>query len=488
MKKIFLLAVVAVLAVIVVRALQFAPPETMASAKAAPSTPAASTWNADELAEGLASAVRFPTVSNADFSLVNRQAFADFQQFLAQRFPLVFSQLKPQRIKDDTLLLTWEGSDASAQPIILLSHQDVVPVIPGTEAEWTYPPFAGVVADGYIWGRGTADDKAGVMGILEAAERALQEGYMPPRKIYFAFGHDEEVGGAGAIAVAELLEARGERLAFLLDEGGIIAKDMIPGLNARVALIGPGEKGYVSLELSARGDGGHSSMPPRHSAAGVIARAVKRLEDHPFPADLGLTVEFFQFLGNELSFFQKVLLANEWLFGPLIEKIMSQIPALNAGMRTTTAVTMLQGSVKDNVLPITASAVVNFRILPGETIATVIDQVKAIIDDEQVSVAEYGFGSNPSQLSSTDSVGFKVLADVIQDVDPAVIVTPRLVVAATDARHFDKVSDASFRFMGVELGPRELKGIHGTDERVSVASYAQAVDIYYRLILRAGEL
>ncbi len=485
MKKIIVLAVVVILVVVSYRALQFRspvtpPPQNEQVEKL--------DWDADYLADGLAQAIRFATVSNQDVELVDRTVFANFHQFLQKRFPLVFSQLKLEQVKDDTLLLSWEGENKDAQAVLFLAHQDVVPVIPGTENDWAYPPYAGVVADGYIWGRGALDDKASLIGILEATERALAEGFVPPRKIYLAFGHDEEVGGTGAIAVAELLAKRGERLAFLLDEGGVIAKDMVPGITAPVALIGPAEKGYVSLKLSAKGDGGHSSMPPKHSAAGVIARAVQRLEENPFPADMDLTIEFFRYLGDELTFLQKALFANNWLFKPLLDVMLSSEPVLNAGIRTTTAVTMLQGSVKDNVLPITASAVVNFRVLPGDSIASVTERVRAIINDERVSISEYGFGSEPSKVANLDSAGFKVLSEVIQAVDPNIIVTPRLVVGATDARHFEGVAENSYRFIGIEIGPEELRGFHGTNERVSVAGYVKAVEIYYRLISRVGSL
>ncbi|MGJ8687819.1 MAG: M20/M25/M40 family metallo-hydrolase, partial [Spongiibacteraceae bacterium] len=353
---------------------------------------------------------------------------------------------------------------------------------------WSYPPYAGTIADGYIWGRGAIDDKASVIGILEAVNRALTKNFTPERTIYLAFGDDEEVGGTGAMAVAALLKERGESLAFLLDEGGIIAKDLVPGMTSRVALLGPGEKGYVSLKLITRRVGGHASMPPANTAAGIIGRAVARLEDQPFPANIDLTVELFRFLGDELPYWQRLLFANSWLFSPLLESVLSKNPSTNAGIRTTTAVTMLQGSVKDNVLPIEASAVVNFRILPGESIASVRAHVAQIIDDDRVTIENYGFASEPSTVAATDSPGFKVLSEVINQVSPDVVIAPRLVVAATDARHFEEVADNSYRFIGVEVGPHELKGIHGTDERVSIQSYAEAVKIYYQLILRSAEL
>jgi len=487
MKRIFgmlLGAVLLLTAVLVIRTLQFAPPQFEAS-----ETLADVDWSEAELAAGLAGALRFPTISNIDADAVDQQAFEDFQAYLKQRFPRVFAQIPHQRLPGGTLLFRWSGNSEALKPIMLIAHQDVVPVIPGTEDQWSYPPFAGTIADGYIWGRGAIDDKASVIGILEATERLLEEGFVPPRTVYLGFGHDEEVGGKGAQAMAALLAERGESLAFLLDEGGVIAKDMLPGVAERVALIGPAEKGYVSLKLSADGGGGHSSMPPQQSAAGVVAAAVARLEANPLPADMQYTVDFIRYLGDSVPFYQRLLFANNWLFEPLLEKVLSSQAPINAGMRTTTAVTMLQGSVRDNVLPIIAYAVVNFRILPGDTIEGVQQKVAEIIDDPRIRIETYGgFGNNPSAVASPDSAGFNVLADLVRQVSPGTLVAPRLVVAATDARHFEEVSENSYRFIGVEVGPKEMKGIHGTDERVSIASYVEAVRIYYHLLRRSAEL
>lgn len=487
--KRFLLGVVAatvVLAgVLLLRTFQFGPPPEELSGEAV-----AAHWDEEELAVGLARAISFPTVSSAGVDTFDYAPFYAFQTYLQGRFPLVFSRLALEKVGPASLLFRWQGQDTSAKPILLLAHQDVVPVIPGTEPEWTYPPFAGTVADGYIWGRGAVDDKASVLGILEAVERHLHEGFVPPRTVYLAFGHDEEVGGKrGAVAIARLLKEQGVELAFLLDEGGVIAKGMVPGVEQRVALIGPGEKGYVSLKLSARGLGGHSSMPPPQTAAGAIARAVHRLEQNPFPVDLAYTVDFMRYLGDAQPFAQRLLFANDWLFSPILKNVLAADPSTNAGIRTTTAVTMLSGSVRDNVLPITASAVVNFRILPGDTVASVVEYVESVIDDPDIDVSLYDdFGSNPSSVADTSSKGFQVLSEVIRRVSPQTLVAPRLVVAATDARHFNEVAINSFRFVGIELGKRELAGIHGTDERVSVASYAEAVKIYYALLTRSGDL
>ncbi len=432
----------------------------------------------------LSQAIQFPTISHGGKAF-DAEAFAAFNHFLHKSFPRVYSQLKVQQINDYSLLMEWQGKDDKLQPILLMSHMDVVPVIPGTEGSWTWPPFEGKVADGYIWGRGTVDDKSGVLGILEATEKLLAEGYQPERSVFLAFGHDEEIGGQkGAVTIASLLQKRGLFFEYVLDEGGVVTKGVVPGIEGLVAVIGPGEKGYLSLKLTAQGGGGHSSQPPSETAIGRLAKALSRLEEKPFPMNLEYTADFIQQLGPEVPFVQRMLFANRWLFEPFADGLVPNVPALMAGMRTTTAPTMLSGSVKDNVLPLNPSAVVNFRILPGETMETVTARVKEVIDDDSITLEHYGFGGNPSRVSPTDSFGYQQLERSIHEViaDPSLRIAPRIVIAATDARHFDALTDNSYRFMGVTLGPKELKGIHGTDERVSVESYLQAVKIYYQLI------
>jgi carboxypeptidase PM20D1 len=386
------------------------------------------------------------------------------------------------------VLYTWTGSDPGARPILLMAHLDVVPVEPGTEAEWSHPPFEGRVADGFVWGRGALDNKFGVMAILEAAELLLGEGHRPRRTVHLAFGHDEEVGGdLGARAIAALLAERGVELEFVLDEGGSITEGIVPGLEAPVALVGIAEKGYVSLELSTRAPGGHSSMPPRETAVGVVSRAVHRLESNPFPARLqGATREMFAFLGPEMPFAQRMAFANLWLFRPLVERQLAATPSTDAALRTTTAATMFQGSVKDNVLPIHARAVVNFRILPGETVESVRERVRRVIDDPRIEIGVLDdFGSDPSPVSSTDAPGFQQLARTIREVFPAAVVAPYLVVGATDSRHYGGLTGSVYRFMPATITARELAGMHGTDERVAVRSYLDGVRFYRQLILNA---
>ncbi len=367
-----------------------------------------------------------------------------------------------------------------------MGHMDVVPVEPGTEGQWTQPPFEGRNADGYVWGRGALDDKASVVGLLEAVEQLLREGYQPRRTIYLAFGHDEEQGGpAGAPAIAALLGTRHVELEYVLDEGGAITDGILRGMSRPVAVLGTAEKGFVSVELTVAGTGGHSSAPPPQTAIGILSAAVGRLEAQQMPAQLkGVTEQMFAYVGPEMNFLPRVLLANMWLTRPLVVRQLQAAPHTNALLRTTTAATIFEGGVKDNVLPSRARAVVNFRILPGDTVAGVLEHVRRTIADErvQVEVLKTTTVSEPSPVSGTDTPGYRVIERTIRELFPTVVVTPALVIGATDARHYTKLSPNVYRFLPAWLRPADLERIHGTNERISVENLAQFVKFYRQLI------
>ena len=363
-----------------------------------------------------------------------------------------------------------------------MGHMDVVPVEDSTLDAWTYPPFDGTVAGGTIWGRGAIDVKFGVVSLMEAMEQLLADGMRPARDVYFAFGHDEEVGGAeGAAKVAEHFARQGTRFDFVLDEGGAVTVGMNRMVDAPVAVIGVVEKGYVNLVLSVDAAGGHSSSPPAQTALGVLSRAVVKLEDNQFPADLSNINRFLEYVGAYAPFTMRMLMANQWLFAPLIRRNMLADPGSAAAIRTTTAVTMARGSPKSNVLPTSASMVVNFRILPGETVDSVRQRVIGLIDDVRVQVtAEYG--QDPSPVSPVNSRGFGLLASTIRALDGDVLVAPYMLQGGTDAKYFYRVSDHVYRFLMFTATPRSLRYAHGIDEQVPVDEYMRAIRFYYHLI------
>ena len=362
----------------------------------------------------------------------------------------------------------------------------MVPVDPGTEGDWEQPPFGGEIVDGVVWGRGAIDDKGGVISILDAVESLLAQGYTPARGVYLAFGHDEEVGGDfGALAMANLLAERGVRLEAAVDEGGVVAEGMLDFVDRPVAVIGIAEKGSISLQLQVRVDGGHSSTPPPQSAVGIIAAAVHRLEQNPFPASFGDTTRgFLEGLAPALPFAARAAIANLWLTAPLLTSTFSGNDAMNAMVRTTTAATIFHSGVKSNVLPKQATAVVNFRILPGETVESVTAHVRDVVDDERIEIgrAPATTARNPSGVSPIDSDAYRALSSAIQAVHPDAIVAPYLVLGGTDARHYAILTHNVYRFGGFRLGTEALRLAHGTNERVSLENLAHAVRFYRALI------
>ncbi len=440
-----------------------------------------------EMAPRLARALTFRTVS-ADDAAAPAEVFAELHRHLEDSFPAVHRQLERERIGGSSLLYRWQGSDRTLAPIVLLAHQDVVP--PGDEARWKRPPFGGVIADGYIWGRGALDDKVSVVGLLEAVHILVQQGHAPRRTVYLAFGHDEEIGGAaGAAAIARTLGERGVRPLLVLDEGLAITEGIIEGMDRPVALVGLAEKGHMSLELVASAAGGHSSMPPRETAVARIARAVSAIETSRMPASIDPPVsDMFDFLAPEMPFGPRLAVANTWLFGPLLRRTLTARPATNAAVRTTTAPTIIQGGIKENVLPTTARAVINARIKPGDSVAAVLDHARSVIDDDQVQVRVMSGAAEPSGVSPADGAAFELIHRSIREVDPRIVVAPGLVLGATDARHYARLTRAVYRFQPVRFGPEDLARVHGIDERVSIADYGTLVAFYVRLMKNADAL
>jgi len=441
------------------------------------------------IVERLAAAIRIQTVSHQDPAADDPAVFQAFRDLLERSYPALHAALRRELVADRTLVYTWPGRDASLPAAVLMAHQDVVPVEPGTESSWEQPPFSGAVAGGFVWGRGTMDTKSKLTAICEAIERLAAQGFQPKRTLLIVSGHDEEVGGRGARAVAERFRAEGRRFAWVLDEGGVIGDGLVPGVAKPVALIGIAEKGYVTLTVTASAEGGHSSMPPPHTAIGMLAAAIARIESHPMPGALrGATHAFFAAIGPSMSLPLRVAVANADVLGPLLVWQLGQSPRGNALIRTTTAVTMIEGGIKENALPATARALVNFRILPGDTVEGVLAHVRGAVDDPLVTVdlLDPNAANEPSSESRVDSEGFALLRRTIAELDPDAVVAPNLVLGATDARQFHALSDSVYRFGPLHVGPDDLKRPHGTNERVGVDDYLDSIRFYVRLLENAN--
>ncbi len=436
-------------------------------------------------AERLKQAIRFRTISHQDPSQFKGDEFKRFHTYLEGAFPKVHATLIRETVEDYSLLYTWKGQDRFARPILLLGHLDVVPSEYSQDNSWTHDAFEGRIEGGFIWGRGSLDDKSCVLGILEAVERLLDEGFQPHQNIFLAFGHDEEVGGhAGAAKVADLLNERGIEMDYVLDEGLSIVKGLFPDIDRPVALVGIAEKGYLSIELCAQSEGGHSMMPPAHTAIGILSAAIGRIEQDKLPARMTDPVrQMFSSLAPGMPFGMRAVFANLWLFGGLVKKKLSADPKTNAIVRTTAAPTIFHAGVKENILASEARAVVNYRLLPGDTITGVLEHVTRVIDDPRVTVRQMErFRGDPSFVSDTGSAGFRAIVQTIREVFPQTLAAPGLVIAATDSRHYAHLTHNIFRFNPIVLHPLDLQRIHGVDERISVTGYVKMVEFYTRLI------
>ena len=447
---------------------------------------------ADAAIERLAGSVRLATVSRSDAPESSSAALDALKQHLAACFPKVHATLHREIVGGHSLLFTWTGTGPAEEAVLLAAHMDVVPVEPGTDANWHRPPFSGDVADGFIWGRGTLDDKLSVMAILEAVEMLVAQGYQPRTSLLLAFGHDEEIGGRnGAAQIAALLKTRGTRLSYVLDEGSVITVGIVPGIKRPVALVGVAEKGFASIELSAVSPGGHSSMPPPQTAIGIVAAAVKAVEDNPMPAELaGPAALLFDRLGPEMPLLLRLPLANRWLFGRLIESRLAAAPTTNALIRTTAAATIFQAGIKENVLPERARAVVNFRIKPADSVDAVLAHVKHVVNDARVQInpLDPAAAISASPESSTNSRGFTTIERTIRQVFPDAFVAPSLVVAGTDSRHYQSLARDVYRFTPMVLGQSDLARLHGTNERISVEGYRDCVRFYVQLLINESKV
>lgn len=440
----------------------------------------------DRYIKNLSAAIQIPTIANRDESLVDWSKFDEFHAFLREAYPLIHEKLELQIISTRSLMYHWKSAHPEKEPVCMLAHQDVVPVTPGTEDDWIHPAFSGEVADGYIWGRGALDIKNHLIGVMEAVETLLEEGYVPERDVYLCFGHNEEVmtegDACGAYCMMNWFKERGIKLDSVIDEGGAILPVNVKGvINRNLAGVGIAEKGHVDFEISVAAKGGHSSQPPKHTALGELSRIVCELEKHQFKAELTPQLtSLFNEIGKSTTYPVRCVASNLPILKPAIEKVCSNIPAVASMMRTTTAVTMANGSPAPNVLPQKASVVANFRIMPGQT----VEDVEAHIRKYAGPKAEVNLvgGKNPSKISPTDSRAFKVISDICKGMNPKNIVAPYLVMGGTDARQYEDVCDNIYRYSPFLVNTQLLLTTHGTNERIPIDALEDGVAFFKRYI------
>jgi carboxypeptidase PM20D1 len=446
--------------------------------------------NRDTIAEHLSALVRIPSISRIDPSTEDIHPFLEVHTWIANTFPQLSGTLEREVINSYSLLYKWVGSEPALAPVLFNAHIDVVPADADTLNAWNGEPFSGKIENGVIWGRGTLDMKNQLVALLESAERLIADGYTPRRTIYIAFGHDEEIMGfKGSKMIVEHLKTKGEKLAAVLDEGGMITEKMLPGVEDPVGLVGITEKGYLTLSISAEGKPGHSSMPPQQTAIGIIARAIALMDDHPMPARLDHILPTLISIGHLLPFGLQFVIANAWLFKPVLLKQLAKSKQMNAMIRTTHAATMMDAGIKDNVLPSTAEAKVNCRLLPGDTIEDVIGHFSKVIADPRVTIrmdaACGGWGA--SSVSETETPAYRSLELVIRQVFDNVTVAPFVFLAATDSRHYQPICQHIYKFSPLQTSPESREGVHGINERINVDGLAQMVVFFIRLMRLWGD-
>lgn len=479
--------IVIVLGICVVRALPYAPTQE----KTKTTGLSVIKVNPQDAAGHLAEAVRFKTVSHQDIALDDPAVFTAFQDWLRQTYPDFYGQVKTETVGKASQLNVWEGSDPALKHLVLLAHQDVVPADEGVNSGWQQPPFAGVIKDGFVWGRGSIDDKGCLVGLLEAANRLAKSGFKPKRTIIFAFGHDEEVGGTGAHAMAELLKKRGVKAWAVIDEGGAITTGM-PDIKGPVARVGVAEKGYVTLKLQTKAEGGHSSTPPPTTAIGELAKAVAAVESHPFTHMLDpVLVQMLHHSArsDEMGFVKRVVLTNLWLFGPMVEAQMQKSEVGSAMLGTTIAPTIIHAGIKENALPREAEALVNFRINARDNSQSVLAHVRKAINDPDVEVSiNGGMAMEPSPISQIGAGPYTWLEGVVNDAFPNTIVAPNIVIGGTDSRYYATITNDIYRFAPFTFDASDLHRIHGLNERMGVQDFAHGIQVYAMLMKQASEM
>ena len=442
----------------------------------------------NEAVEKLSRAIQIPTVSYTDVSLRDESAFQQWREFIAESFPLVHKELDLYSPGALAIVFRWAGREERLLPGALLAHFDVVP--PGDPDRWKYPPFSGEIAEGCVWGRGAIDDKLSHISMLQAVEELLREGVVPERTLYFCFGGDEEIGGTeGAQSIVRWLREREESLAWVLDEGGAVTEGALPGLRGPAAMVGLAEKGHVNIRLTARGSGGHASSPPRETAVSSLARGIRRLVRSPFPSRITGTVHaFLSALAPHLTGALALLFRLRPLTNPLILAALRRNPQTRAMVETTQAVTMVSGGSAENVLPDAASAVVNIRLLHGDSIDFALRHIREAIDDPEISVELHGDWGNNAAIPETpvDHPLLSIIQDALESVLPGVPVLPYLPTGSTDSAAYSGVTRNIFRFVPMLLTARELSLVHNVDERIPVENVERCLGFYKRFIRNAG--
>ena len=470
---IVLAAVLIFVAVILIRTAKFQP-------KAQPNLSTETVeFNKDKAVSNLAELVKCKTISCSDHSLEDDAEFEKLIAKLPALYPNVFEKCEFSRLPDRAILFRWPGKSAE-EPAVLMAHYDVVPV---NEENWDKPAFDAIIEDGVMWGRGTLDTKATFNGALFAADTLIAQGFVPEHDVYLAFSGGEEVNGPGARHIVELFREKGIVPGVVVDEGGAVVENVFPGVKAPCGLIGIAEKGMMNTQFRAVSAGGHASAPKPNMPVDLLANACVAVVDNPFKMHLTKPVaEMFDTLGRHSTFLYRMIFANLWCFGWVLDLLGQRSGGeMNALLRTTVAFTQMEGSSARNVIPPEAKMVANMRLNPDDTVESALAYLKKTVDNDRVEIITLN-AFNPSRISRTDCDGWDRVAAAVGETWPGCIVSPYLMVQCSDSRHWGAISDRVYRFSAMALSAEERATIHGNNERIRLETISKAVEFYIRLI------
>ena len=436
-------------------------------------------FDGDAAIDALAALVRCKTISHSDHTLEDDAEFEKLIALLPKLYPHVFRVCKFDRLPDRALLFHWKGK-ANHEPAVLMAHYDVVPV---NEEGWNKPPFDAVIEDGVMWGRGTLDTKVTFNGVLSAADHLISRGFIPENDIYFAFSGGEEVNGKGAPNIVSWFERHGITPAMVVDEGGAVVENVFPGVTVPCGLIGIAEKGMMNVQFTTRSAGGHASAPKPHTPVGILSAACKKVEDHPFKMHLTKpAAEMFDTLGRHSTFLYRMIFANLWCFGWVIDLLgKTSGGEMNALLRTTVAFTQMEGSSARNVIPPEAKMVANMRLNPADSVASAVEYLKKTVNNDAVEIGVLE-SFEPSRISRTDCEGWDKVSAAVAETWRGCVVAPYLMVQCSDSRHYGRICDRVYRFSAMDLTSEERATIHGNNERVRLECAKKAVEFYIRLM------
>ena len=465
--------VVAFFAVILIRTLRFTPKAQVAVSKETVD------FDREAAINALGELVKCKTISYNDKALEDDAQFEKLISLLPELYPNVFLTCSFDRLPDRALLFKWPGKKSDA-PSVMMAHYDVVPV---DEDRWEKPPFSALIEDGVMWGRGTLDTKATFNGVLSAANTLIGNGFVPENDIYFAFSGGEEVNGKGAVNIVDYFAENNIPVALVVDEGGAVVENVFPGVKQPCGLIGIAEKGMMNACFRTASNGGHASSPKPHTPIGILSAACKRIEDHPFKMHLTKpAAEMFDTLGRHSTFLYRMIFANLWCFGWVID-LLGKLSGgeINALLRTTVAFTQMEGSNARNVIPTEAKMVANMRLNPADSVESALAYLKKTVGNDAVEITALE-SFQPSRISETGCKAWDAVASAVASTWPGCIVSPYLMVQCSDSRHYGRISDHVYRFSAMDLTKEERGSIHGNNEKIRLETICKAVEFYISLM------